>query len=421
MTRLTTPLLTLALIFMCLCFSNIRVQAEVIPGQVGQYFPTDGLIIDPDNTALEIMGGSVIAPDISCPDSVSTTRDSLVVLNQNEPDNLIIYNIDQTNPNNVQQSTIPVTPNVYGLSRNMYTRADGRIFGSFINDGSFTNGGRLTSTWSDDGLNYDTVQVNSGFNTYGSSTTAPRGYVTIDNSNDNFFPFGNNADPCVGGPNLDNDKYEIFCSPDNGAFWFFAAVSTELVLAALNGGTVSTFGPNGNENFWIFYGSLTGVSYDLRVTDTATGITKTFDTDEPGNTLADSCGVSTPKGNAVIYRNRSEGNIKIVTFDNNNFAPFGGTDPVVRVVGKDPDFNGPGELGFYGFGCTATPDNPNGTDIGFVGPNGKRWDIDLDTGKIFESRVPTPTKNTQSGPNSMNPMCNNTIFTDGFESGDVMA
>ncbi|MCH7951070.1 MAG: IPTL-CTERM sorting domain-containing protein, partial [Candidatus Dadabacteria bacterium] len=132
-------------------------------------------------------------------------------------------------------------------------------------------------------------------------------------------------------------------------------------------------------------------------------------------------GVSTPKGNAVIYRNRSEGNIKIVTFDNNNFAPFGGTDPVVRVVGKDPDFNGPGELGFYGFGCTATPDNPNGTDIGFVGPNGKRWDIDLDTGKIFESRVPTPTKNTQSGPNSMNPMCNNTIFTDGFESGDVMA
>ena len=136
MTRLTTPLLTLALILMCLCFSNIRAQAEVIPGQVGQYFPTDGLIIDPDNTAVEIMAGSVIVPDINCPGGVRTTHDSLVVLNQNEPDNLLIYSLDQLDPNNVQQSTIPVTPNVFGSSRNMYTRVDGRIFGSFIDEGS---------------------------------------------------------------------------------------------------------------------------------------------------------------------------------------------------------------------------------------------------------------------------------------------
>ncbi len=277
----------------------------------------------------------------------------------------------------------------------------------------------MTSIWSANGLDYDTVPVNPGVDTYGSSTTAPRDFP-----GDNFF--FNDADPCIGGPNLDNDRFEVFCSPDDGEFWFFSG-SVDDVLPALLGGTVSNFGPTGFNSFWVFAASTTNVPYNLTITDTVTGVSKTFDNDVSGNTLADSCGVSTPFGNGVIYRNRSEQNIKIVTFAN-DFGQFGGYDPVVHVVGEDPDFNAPGEQGFYGFGCTPTPGNPNGTDIGFIGPGGKRWDIDLDTGTIIESIQPLPNKNTQSGPNAMTRICNdlgdsndNSLFDEGFESGDTSA
>lgn len=46
---------------------------------------------------------------------------------------------------------------------------------------------------------------------------------------------------------------------DTGAFWFFDSANLELVVKALDGRAI-------NGAFWVFYGSLSNVEYDLRVT-----------------------------------------------------------------------------------------------------------------------------------------------------------
>ncbi len=51
---------------------------------------------------------------------------------------------------------------------------------------------------------------------------------------------------------------------DSGYFWFFEDDNLELVVKALDGGTI-------NDRFWIFYGALTNVEFQLVVTDTVTG------------------------------------------------------------------------------------------------------------------------------------------------------
>ncbi|HEV2846679.1 MAG TPA: hypothetical protein VG477_17625, partial [Thermoanaerobaculia bacterium] len=56
---------------------------------------------------------------------------------------------------------------------------------------------------------------------------------------------------------------------DTGALWFFDANNLELVVKVLDGTAV-------NGNFWVYYGALSDVEYSLRVTDTQTGRTKTY-------------------------------------------------------------------------------------------------------------------------------------------------
>ncbi|MCB1054869.1 MAG: hypothetical protein KDD11_05075 [Acidobacteria bacterium] len=54
-----------------------------------------------------------------------------------------------------------------------------------------------------------------------------------------------------------------------GFFWFFRDANLELMVKVLDGRAV-------NGHFWVFYGSLTDVEFDLTVTDTSTGIAKTY-------------------------------------------------------------------------------------------------------------------------------------------------
>jgi hypothetical protein len=54
-----------------------------------------------------------------------------------------------------------------------------------------------------------------------------------------------------------------------GSFWFFDADNVELVLKVLDGRTL-------NGKFWIFYGSLSDVEYQVKVTDTQTGQVKVY-------------------------------------------------------------------------------------------------------------------------------------------------
>lgn len=65
----------------------------------------------------------------------------------------------------------------------------------------------------------------------------------------------------------------------SGFFWFFNANNLELVVKMLDGR-----GTNGH--FWFFYGALSNVRYELRVTDTLTGTSKSY-VNEQGNVCGD--------------------------------------------------------------------------------------------------------------------------------------
>jgi ELWxxDGT repeat protein len=56
---------------------------------------------------------------------------------------------------------------------------------------------------------------------------------------------------------------------DTGYFWFFDDDNVELVLKVLDGRPV-------NDKFWVFYGALSNVEYTITVTDTETGVVKTY-------------------------------------------------------------------------------------------------------------------------------------------------
>ncbi|MDX1632591.1 MAG: hypothetical protein R3234_12050, partial [Thermoanaerobaculia bacterium] len=51
---------------------------------------------------------------------------------------------------------------------------------------------------------------------------------------------------------------------DSGSFWFFHEDNVEVVVKVLDGRVL-------NDHFWVFYGSLSNVAFDLTVTDTETG------------------------------------------------------------------------------------------------------------------------------------------------------
>jgi len=56
---------------------------------------------------------------------------------------------------------------------------------------------------------------------------------------------------------------------ESGMFWFFDAANVELVVKVIDARTV-------NGKFWVFYGALSDVQYDLTVTDTTTGLSHTY-------------------------------------------------------------------------------------------------------------------------------------------------
>ena len=56
---------------------------------------------------------------------------------------------------------------------------------------------------------------------------------------------------------------------DAGYFWFFGAGNLELVVKVLDGRPV-------NGHFWVFSGALSNVAYTITVTDTETGIARTY-------------------------------------------------------------------------------------------------------------------------------------------------
>lgn len=72
----------------------------------------------------------------------------------------------------------------------------------------------------------------------------------------------------AGGTGMGNNAG--FSTEDTGSFWFFDPGNIEMVIKAIDG-------RDNNGRFWIFFGSLTNVSFDLTVTDTVTALQKTYD------------------------------------------------------------------------------------------------------------------------------------------------
>jgi hypothetical protein len=70
-----------------------------------------------------------------------------------------------------------------------------------------------------------------------------------------------------------------------GYFWFFNDQNYELVVKALDGRAV-------NGHFWFFYGALSDVEYQIEVTDTATGDSRTY-----ANPAGEICG----RGDAAAF------------------------------------------------------------------------------------------------------------------------
>ncbi len=61
----------------------------------------------------------------------------------------------------------------------------------------------------------------------------------------------------------------VALTPDTGYFWFFSSNNVEMVVKAVDGRAL-------NSRFWVFAGGLTNVNVVMTVTDTATGVVKTY-------------------------------------------------------------------------------------------------------------------------------------------------
>jgi hypothetical protein len=77
---------------------------------------------------------------------------------------------------------------------------------------------------------------------------------------------------------------------ETGAFWFFAPDNLELMVKVLDGTAV-------NGHFWIFYGALSEVEYDLTVEDLESGARRTYH--NPARRLASRADVTFPRGPCI--------------------------------------------------------------------------------------------------------------------------
>jgi hypothetical protein len=101
---------------------------------------------------------------------------------------------------------------------------------------------------------------------------------------------GDSTEPCVEGPEtlcLHGDRFKVeidwatnqgtsgegnvvdFQTVDSGLFWFFAETNWEVVVKVLDACVI-------NDRFWVFAGGLTNVRTVISVTDTDSGIVRTY-------------------------------------------------------------------------------------------------------------------------------------------------
>ncbi len=70
-------------------------------------------------------------------------------------------------------------------------------------------------------------------------------------------------------PPHDPVAHAVPLTDDAGTFWFFREANVELMVKVLDGRPV-------NDHFWVFAGAMSNVHYEIDVTDTITGTTRTY-------------------------------------------------------------------------------------------------------------------------------------------------
>lgn len=80
-------------------------------------------------------------------------------------------------------------------------------------------------------------------------------------------------DPNVADPAADSERAAMvlpsLTTDNTGFFWFFNRENVELAVKVLDGRAI-------NGNFWLLYGALSDVEYEITVTDTVTGRSRTY-------------------------------------------------------------------------------------------------------------------------------------------------
>jgi hypothetical protein len=107
---------------------------------------------------------------------------------------------------------------------------------------------------------------------------------------------------------------------DTGYFWFFSSNNVELMIKALDGRAF-------NNKFWVFYGALSDVEYTITVTDTATGVVKTYS--NVSGTLASVADAAAFNGSPSVVTSPAEPEVR---------SP-------VSEVGAQPTSGFPGSIG----------------------------------------------------------------------------
>ena len=184
-------------------------------------------------------------------------------------------------------------------------------------------------------------------------------------------------------------------STSTGYFWFSDAANVELMVKVLDGRAV-------DGHFWIFAAALSNLKYTLTVTDTQTGLTKSWD--NPEGHLASWADTGDFSDSATASQDLSgtwSGTIAFV-HEGHGFTPppnwpgtCGGSEPItVEVVESGGNLTGQFEAscgtftlqglhrGIYMFGSLVGPDGPGTISIGQVSADRIRFqatvNIDFD-------------------------------------------
>jgi hypothetical protein len=146
-----------------------------------------------------------------------------------------------------------------------YTNPQGTL-SSFSDAGAFAPAGSLPDTDASSGRSGSSPGDANGVTTSGAAGACPANGANLCLNSGRFRV---QVAWQVDAQGLSGVGTAVPLTTDTGYFWFFSANNVELVLKVVDGRAF-------NGHYWVFSGALSDVSYTITVTDTVTGVSKTY-------------------------------------------------------------------------------------------------------------------------------------------------